>query len=113
MTGTLRLPADKKSAKFSRTNWGDHSFITPHGEKVIKRVTVFLKRISTLKDLQWDNIFDKALVFQATLRKQCTTVKEVEMRDSELVGDVESESDDDNLLDPRYDAVPQAVEEEL
>jgi hypothetical protein len=113
MTGTLRLPADKKSAEFSTTNWGDHSLVTPRGEKVIKRATVFLKRISTLKDLQWDNIFDKVLVFQATLGKQHATVKEVEMRDLELVGDVESESDDDDLLDPCYDAVPQAVEEEL
>jgi hypothetical protein len=113
VTGTLRLPADKKSAEFSKTNWGDHSLITPRGEKVIKRAMVFLKRISTLKDPQWDDIFNKVLVFQATLGKQRATVKEVEMRDSELVGDVESKSDDDDLLDPRYDAVPQAVEEEL
>jgi hypothetical protein len=114
VTGTLKLPTDKKSAEFSKTNWGDHSLVTPRGEKVMKRASVFLKRISTLKDPQWDDIFNKALAFQVTLGKQRAMAKEVETRDSELVGDVdESESDDYDLLDPRYDDVPQAVEEEL
>ena len=71
----------------------------------------FLNRISTLKDPQWDDIFDKALVFQATLGKQHATVKE--LGDLEVGGEVvESESDDDDLLDPRYDDIPPAVREE-
>jgi hypothetical protein len=111
VTGILKLPTDKKSAEFSKTNWGDHSLVTPRGEKVIKRASVFLNRISTLKDPQWDDIFDKALAFQATLGKQRAMVKEV--GDSEVMGVVESESDDDDLLDPRYDVIPQTVEEEL
>ena len=111
MTGTLKLPTDKKGAEFSKTNWGDSSFPTPRGEKIIKRASVFLNRISTLKDPQWDDIFDKALAFQATLGKQRPAVKEV--GDSEVVGEViESESDEDDLLDPQYDDIPQAVGEE-
>ena len=108
MTGTLKLPTDKKGAEFSKTNWGDSSLVTPRGEKVVKCASVFLNRISTLKDPQWDDIFDKALAFQATLGKQRATVKE--LGDLEVGGEVvESESDDDDLLDPRYDDIPLAV----
>ncbi|KAI9442152.1 hypothetical protein H4582DRAFT_2126718 [Lactarius indigo] len=64
VTGTLKLPMDKKSAEFSKTNWGDHMLVTPRGEKVVKRASVFLNKISTLKDQQWDDIFEKALAFQ-------------------------------------------------
>ena len=111
MTGTLKLPTDKKGAEFSKTNWGDSSLITPCGEKVVKRVSVFLNRISTLKDPQWDDIFDKVLAFQATLGKQHAMVKE--LRDLEVGGEVvKSKSDDNDLLDPRYDDIPPAVGEE-
>jgi hypothetical protein len=104
VTGTLQLPSDKKGAEFSKTNWGDHTLITPRGEKVVKRASVFLSKISSLKDQQWDDIFEKALVFQVTLGKQRAMAREVE---SEPAGEViDSESDDDELLDPRYDAVP-------
>ena len=114
MTGTYKLPTDKKSAEFSKTNWGDHTLVTPRGEKVIKHASVFLNKISTLKDPQWDNIFDKALAFQVTIGKQHATVRDLEMRDAEQAGEVvESDSDDDDLLDPRYDTVPHDVEEEL
>ena len=107
VTGTFKPPTDKKSAEFSKTNWGDHTLVTPRGEKVVKRASVFLSKISTLKDQQWDDIFEKALVFQSSSGKQRAAAKEVDMRDSELVGEaVESESDDDELLDPRYDTVP-------
>lgn len=76
----------------------------------MKRASVFLNKISTLKDQQWDDIIKKALAFQGTLGKQCATAREVEMRDSELVGEViDSDSDSDELLDPRYDDI--AVEE--
>ncbi|KAF8256835.1 hypothetical protein EI94DRAFT_1710120 [Lactarius quietus] len=64
VTGTLKLPTDKKSAEFSKTNRGDHTLITPCGEKIIKCASGFLNKISTLKDLQWDDIFNKALAFQ-------------------------------------------------
>ena len=69
---------------------------------------VFLNRISTLKDPQWDDIFDKALVFQAIIGKQRAKKEVIDLDvDGEVV---ESESDDDDLLDPRYDIIPQDVE---
>ena len=71
---TLELPSDKKSAKFSKTNWGDHILVTLHGERVVKHASVFLNKISTLKDQQWDNILERALAFQSSFRKQHATV---------------------------------------
>jgi hypothetical protein len=112
VTGTLEIPTEKKSAEFSKNNWGDHTLVTPRGEKVIKRASVFLSKISTLKYQQWDDIFKKALEFQRAFGKQHATAKEKVVGDSELVGEVDdSDSDSDELLDPRYDVV--AVEEGL
>ena len=72
-------------------------------------MSVFLNRISTLKDPQWDDIFDKALVFQAIIGKQRAKKEVIDLDvDGEVV---KSESDDDDLLDPRYDIIPQDVEE--
>jgi hypothetical protein len=110
VTGTLQLPTDKKSAEFSKNNWGDHSFLTPRGEKVVKRASVFLSKILTLKDQQWDDIFKRALAFQGTLGKQRAAARETQ--DAEPAGVVlDSESDDDELLDPRYDSDRIPVEE--
>lgn len=112
VTGTLQPPTDKKSAEFSKNNWGDYSFVTPRGEKVVKRASVFLSKISTLKEQQWDDIFKKALAFQGTLGKQRTAVRE--MQGSEPAEEVDdSESDDDELLDPRYDSDCVPVEEAM
>ena len=48
-------------------------------------------------------------MFQAIIGKQRT---KKEVIDLEVDGEVvESESDDDDLLDPRYDIIPQVVEE--
>ena len=48
-------------------------------------------------------------MFQAIIRKQHA---KKEVIDLEVDGEVvESESDDDDLLDPRYDIIPQDVEE--
>ncbi|KAF8258244.1 hypothetical protein EI94DRAFT_1815782 [Lactarius quietus] len=107
VTGALELPTDKKSAEFSKTNWGDYTLVTPRGEKVVKRTSVFLNKISTLKDQQWDDIFEKAIAFQAMVGKQRATAREPDIRESELVGEglTDSESDDEELLDPRYDNV--------
>ncbi|KAF8262361.1 hypothetical protein EI94DRAFT_1808914 [Lactarius quietus] len=107
VTGALELPTDKKSAEFSKTNWGDYTLVTPRSEKAVKCASIFLNKISTLKDQQWDDIFEKAITFQAMVRKQCVTAREPDIRESELVGEglTDSESDDEELLDPRYDNV--------
>jgi hypothetical protein len=101
MTGTLKLPTEKKSTKFSKTNWGDHTLATPHSEKVIKCALVFLTKISSLKEQQWDDIFEKALVFQVTLGKQ-QMAKEDEIK--QLL--VEDSSDNDDLLNLCYNTIP-------
>ena len=106
VTGSLQLPMDKKSAEFSKTNWGDHILITPRGEKFVKHASVFINKISTLKDQQWDDIYEKALAFQVILRKQRVMVREVDTRDPEPQEVVNSESDDNELLDSHYDDVP-------
>ncbi|KAF8258734.1 hypothetical protein EI94DRAFT_1814721 [Lactarius quietus] len=100
VTGALELPTD--SAEFSKTNWGDYTLVTPCGEKAIKRASVFLNKISTLKDQQWDDIFEKAIAFQATVGNQRATAREPDIRESELVGEglTDSKSDDEELLDP-------------
>lgn len=102
VTGTLKLPTDKKGAEFSKTNWGDHILVTPRDERVVKRASVFLNKISTLKDQQWDDIFKKALAFHSSNGKQRAT-KDLEVEMKELRGEVDSESDDNDLVDPRYD----------
>ncbi|KAH9020816.1 hypothetical protein EDB84DRAFT_1441670 [Lactarius hengduanensis] len=101
VTGTLKLPMDKKSAEFSKTNWGDHMLVTPHCEKVVKRASVFLNKISTLKDQQWDDIFKRALALHSSNGKQQATAKDLEVEMKELSGEVDSKSDDNDLVDPR------------
>ena len=104
ITGTFELPSDKKSAEFSKTNWGDYSLITPRGDKVVKRASVFLKTINSLKEEQWADIFKVALLFNAT-GKQRKSLKETE---AELVSAEATESDGDELVDPRYDNISTA-----
>lgn len=94
-------PSDKKGAEFSRTNWGDYDLEMPHGTKVpVKRATTFLKKINSLKEEQWADIFKAALSFQA-IGKQSKKAMEDEGPQSETDTD-----EDDELVDPRYDEVP-------
>jgi hypothetical protein len=97
-------PSDKKSSEFSKTNWGDYMLIKPGGDKVVRRATVFLKTISGLKDQQWNDIFKVALSFHANGKKASRIV----MEEGPLS---ETESDDDELVDPRYADVPVPVVE--
>jgi hypothetical protein len=100
-TGAFELPSDKKGAEFSKTNWGDYTLITPRGDKIIKRASVFLKTINGLKDEQWVDIFKVALSLHAP-GKQRKVVKEEE----EPVLAEQSDSDDEELVDPRYEDAP-------
>jgi hypothetical protein len=63
-------------------------------------MSVFLGKISTLQDQQWDDIFEKALTFHSTFGKQQAIAGGAETK--ELIME-DSESDNDELLDPRYD----------
>jgi hypothetical protein len=64
------------------------------GVTIVKRASVFLKRIQGLKDQQWDDIYKIALENHEAAK---------------LVDSVEGgsgTSDDDELLDPLYDEIP-------
>ncbi|KAF8474319.1 hypothetical protein DFH94DRAFT_805753 [Russula ochroleuca] len=99
--GAFQLPSDKRSAEFSKTNWGDYSLVTPCGERVFKRATVFLKAIKNLKKEQWTDIFKVAMSFQVTNKHPNKLAKEDEEELSE------TDSDEyDNLVDPRYNEKP-------
>jgi hypothetical protein len=109
ISGAFELPSDKKSAEFSKTNWGDYTLITPRGDKVIKRASVFLKTINSLKEEQWADIFKVALSFRTSSPggKHHKAVQETE---ADMVSAEETESDGDELVDPRYndDDIPNA-----
>ncbi|KAI0283465.1 hypothetical protein BC826DRAFT_973778 [Russula brevipes] len=74
-------------------------------ETTTKHALVFLKRITTLKDQQWDDIYKAALVMQ-----ECNKHVDVGERDGD--GGIGGSSDDDdndndnNLFDPLYDDIP-------
>jgi hypothetical protein len=95
------LPSDKRSAEFSKTNWGDYSLVTPCGERVFKRATVFLKAIKNLKKEQWTDIFKVAMSFQVTNKHPNKLAKE----DEEELSETDSDEYDD-LVDPRYNEKP-------
>jgi hypothetical protein len=96
----VELPLDKKSAEFSKTNWGDYTLITPRGNKVIKRASVFLKTIKSLKEEQWADIFKVTLSFRTTGLGGKKAVQEAETET--LSTEQTEESDGEELVDPHY-----------
>jgi hypothetical protein len=91
------LPSDRKSSEFSKNNWGDYTLITPRGDRIVKRSSVFLKAIKNLKDQQWVDIFKVAMSFRATAKQPSKAEKDEEEPLSE------TDSDEyDELVDPRY-----------
>ena len=105
ISGKFTTPPDKKGAEFSKTNWGNYELYMLHGSKVfVKCATTFLKKINSLKDEQWDDIFKAALSFQAT-GKQPKTVKEDEGQLSET-----DTNEEDELMDPQYNEVSNAAD---
>lgn len=99
--GTFKPPGTKSGGSFSKVNWGDYEAVSLQGRKsIVKRATVFLNKIQTLKDQQWDDIFKIAL-------ENNERVKRVDSgeysEDNSAV-----ESNDDELLDPLYDEIGHA-----
>ncbi|KAI0283462.1 hypothetical protein BC826DRAFT_1110208 [Russula brevipes] len=71
-------------------------------ETTTKRALVFLKRIMTLKDQQWDDIYKAALVMQEHNKHV-----DVGERDGDGgIGGSSDDDDDDDLFDPLYDDIP-------
>jgi hypothetical protein len=65
---------------------------------------VFLKRISTLKDQQWDDIYKAALAMQE--RNKHADAGECR-DDGDIGGSSDGDDDDDDaLFDPLYDGIP-------
>jgi len=102
LTGRLEVPPDKKSAEFSKTNWGDYILIDPRGNRKVKRASVYLRTINNLREQQWADILKVSLSFQPSGKQKTRIIK-----DEEPISETESE---DDLVDPRYDVVPSAVE---
>jgi hypothetical protein len=71
----------------------------PRGDKVIKRLSVFLKTIASLKEQQWSDIFKVALLFATG--KQAVLSK----KDEPVLSETESD-DGEELIDPRYASIP-------
>jgi hypothetical protein len=92
--GKFEVPADKKSAEFSKTNWGDYSLIDPRGNIKVKRASVYLRTIKNLGDLQWADIIKVARSFQLSGKQKIKIIKDE-------VPILETESEDD-LVDPHY-----------
>jgi hypothetical protein len=101
--GIFKTPGFKTGA-FSKANWGDYSTQSAHGETTIKRASVFLKRITTLKDQQWDDIYKAALATQEH-SKPGDVGEHGRSGDDGSTGE-ESSEDDSELFDPLYDGSP-------
>ena len=101
VSGTFAPPHSKIEAAFSKQNWGDHS--TTQNHKLVRRHSVFKKRIDTLKDRQWSDIIAAAL----EQVERSPQGKGLGQNDSEDVEGAEgSDEDDDNdLFDPKYDGM--------
>jgi hypothetical protein len=97
MSGRFAVPADKKSAEFSKTNWGDYILVDPRRPIKIKRASVFLRTINNLCDLQWADIIKAATSFKLSGKQ-----KNRAPVDEEPISETESE---DDLVDPRYDII--------
>ncbi|KAI0284154.1 hypothetical protein BC826DRAFT_973463 [Russula brevipes] len=102
--GSFKNPGSKSGA-FSKANWGDYNTQSTRGESTIKRASVFLKRITSLKDQQWDDIFKAALMMQEH-SKQVDAGEHGCGSDDGGTGE-DSGDDDDVLFDPLYDEAPE------
>ena len=95
VSGTFKSPRSKAGA-FSKMNWGDYVVQSARvGGTIVKCSSVFLKRIKSLKDQQWEDIFDAAIEFDETGKQADLTA---EPKDTSG-----GESDESELLDPLYD----------
>jgi hypothetical protein len=65
----------------------------------VKRASVFLKKIESLKDQQWEDIYNTAL-------ENCEVVKQVGSAEGDDKEGGSDSSNDDELLDPMYDEIP-------
>ncbi|KAF8486334.1 hypothetical protein DFH94DRAFT_809635 [Russula ochroleuca] len=91
ISGEFELPSDRKSSEFSKNNWGDYTLITPRGDRIVKRSSVFLKAIKNLKDQQWVDIFKVAMSFRATAKQPSKAEKDEE----ELLSETDSDEYDE------------------
>jgi len=101
--GIFKTPGFKTGA-FSKANWGDYNIQSAHGETTIKRASVFLKRITTLKDQQWDVIYKAALATQE--HNKSGDMGEHRCRSDDGSTGEESSDNDDEIFDPLYDGSP-------
>jgi hypothetical protein len=87
-----------KAGAFSKANWGDYEVASQRGTvTTVKRASVFLKKIKLLKAQQWDDIYKTALEYHNVAKP------------AESVDEEDGSDDDDELLDPLYDEIPERI----
>lgn len=95
-------PPRSKAGAFSKANWGDYSTQSQHGLQTVKRASVFMKKIKTLKEQQWNDIIQAARdTYEGNKPRLAPSAgepgSEVEVQ--------ESDGDDEELMDPLYDTI--------
>lgn len=103
VTGVFEAPTHKNESAFSKNNWDDLITQTPTSIEKQKRASVFLNRIKKLKDEHWDDIFEAALA----MREQGAGKVKAEVLDLPEEEGEDDDDDDDELLDPKYDTIPE------
>jgi hypothetical protein len=99
VTSVFEAPTHKNESAFSKNNWDNLITQTPTSIKKQKHPSVFLNWIKKLKDEHWDDIFEAALA----MREQGAGKVKAEV----LELPEEEEEEDDELLDPKYDTIPE------
>jgi len=99
VTGVFEVPTHRNESAFSKSNWDDLITKTPTGIEKQRRASVFLRRIKNLKDEHWDDIFEAALA----MREPGALAGKV----LDLPEEEDDEDDDSELLDPKYDTIPE------
>ncbi|RXW11753.1 hypothetical protein EST38_g14102, partial [Candolleomyces aberdarensis] len=107
LTGVLKVPSGK-SGYFSEENWGDYEGLknaTGSGtaKRVhIKRATVFKSKIDSLKDEHWKLIIKTAKSYLG--KKKDDTLSRAKVHDAPGMETDASDSGDEDLFDPMFDA---------
>jgi hypothetical protein len=98
LDGIFKPPHSRTSA-FSKANWGDYNTQTQHGLVLVEHASLFLKRIKSIKDKQWEDIYQAAWdAYEGSKPKPGQG--EIDVDD---IGD--SSSDDAELFDLMYNEV--------
>ncbi|KAG5633836.1 hypothetical protein H0H81_004966, partial [Sphagnurus paluster] len=98
-SGSFKPPTAKGVMEFSKANWADCTLTQPSSKsRSLKRSSIFLKKVKSLKEIQWDNIKEAALKTQ----EKAHTMLPPPVDDLDATDDLDD--DDDELHDLHYDS---------